>query len=112
LAQSIDSSWNGVFGLALSIWAAVFVDNWSKKEEKLQHKWDLLANKDEYESAERIRKGKFSYMMEYNSVVNTKLKVSVGNPLLIKLLNYTYNVVMVFILVAVMFYFEDKKPVS
>ena len=51
-------------------------------------------------------------MMEYNSVVNTKLKVSVGNPLLIKLLNYTYNVVMVFILVAVMFYFEDKKPVS
>jgi len=35
MQDSLDSSWNGAFGLFLTFWASYFVENWKKKELKL-----------------------------------------------------------------------------
>lgn len=65
MQESLDSSWNGAFGLFLTFWASYFVENWKKKENKLIQIWDLNTISDV--SLNDERKGQFTYQQEYNS---------------------------------------------
>jgi hypothetical protein len=75
LHKSIDSPWNGVFGIFLCFWSHSFVQSWKSKEAKLIHEWDMDCLQDILINDER--KGKFKWMWEYNSEVNVKMKMQI-----------------------------------
>lgn len=41
MQESVDSAWNGVFGLFLAVWGSIFIEAWRKKEDELIFEWDL-----------------------------------------------------------------------
>jgi hypothetical protein len=74
MGTALDSSYNGIFGIIVSLWATAFVESWRKKETYLIHAWDL-------DSVQEVLKNdeckEFKYEMVYNSQTNTKMKEEV-----------------------------------
>jgi len=101
---SLDTAFNGAFGLFISIWASVFVESWRVKEKTLAHKWDLTSDTMLLMNDERD--GKFMYTHEYNSDTNTKLKVGHGSRGWLRLFNMIYSYSMVGVVIGVLFFFE------
>ena len=56
MLTAIDSPWNGLYGLFLCIWAAVFVELWKSKEDKLIFEWDLKMLESDLQNEERKEK--------------------------------------------------------
>lgn len=105
LHQSIDSPWNGVFGLFLCFWSHLFVQSWKNKEEKLIHEWDMDCLQDILQTDERT--GRFKWMWEYNSEVNVKLKMQIDLKMHTKYFHRFFVLVMSAITVATAFAFLD-----
>ena len=76
ILESIDTPYNGLYGLFLTIWATVFVDGWKNKQDRMNFEWDMKSLEDVLKDDER--KGKYHYMSEYNSETNTKVRSEIG----------------------------------
>ena len=73
LDKSIDSAYNGLFGIVLAIWSSIFIESWKHKQSRLLHEWDMSSMESVLMNDER--KGKFKFMWEYNSDTNSKSKI-------------------------------------
>lgn len=115
LHQSIDTPWNGVFGLFLCFWSHAFVSSWRSKEEKLIHEWDMDCLQDILINDER--KGKFKWMWEYNSEVNVKIKKQIDLKLHTKYFHRFFVLIMTALTVTTTILFldliyEDPKEIN
>jgi hypothetical protein len=46
MQTSLDTKYNGLYGIMLTLWAQVFIENWKRKEKKINQIWDQLGNKE------------------------------------------------------------------
>jgi hypothetical protein len=56
MQESVDSAWNGVFGLFLAVWGSIFIEAWRKKEDELIFEWDLRSVQSDLMNEERKEK--------------------------------------------------------
>lgn len=57
--EAIDNEYTAIYGVCLSIWAAVILASWKEKEEVLKEEWDVNNSKGVLISDER--KGEFKF---------------------------------------------------
>ena len=109
ILESIDTPYNGLFGLFLSIWATIFVDGWRSKQDRMNFEWDMKALEDVLANDER--KGKYHYMSEYNSETNTKVRAEIGagRRQFCRGCNHLFNLFMIAIVIIVMLAFESAS---
>ena len=66
---ALDSAWNGLFGIFVSIWSTLFVESWKNKQQTLIHMWDLDSIQEILKNDEM--KG-YKYVNSYCTETNTK----------------------------------------
>lgn len=76
MLESIDTEYNGLYGLFLAIWSSIFVEGWRRKQNRMIFEWDMKSLEDVLQNDER--KGKYHYMSQYNSETNTKVRSEIG----------------------------------
>ena len=103
---SVDTAWNGAYGIFLTLWASLFVESWKKKQARMIFEWDLENNSDVLINDER--KGKFKFLYKYNEETNEKLKHHLGKSCWVTFFNVVYSIVLLGLVIGIMFYFESK----
>lgn len=106
MLESIDTEYNGLYGLFLAIWSSIFVEGWRRKQNRMIFEWDMKSLEDVLQNDER--KGKYHYMSQYNSETNTKVRSEIGEARRQKcqILNHVFNLIMVCAVIAVMVGFD------
>lgn len=102
---ALDSVYNGLFGILVSIWATVFVESWKHKQQTLIHLWDL-------DSIQEILKNdemkKYKYVNSYCTETHTKQKRPISQDhRILKVWNALYMLFATGISVVLMIYFEE-----
>lgn len=102
---ALDSVWNGLFGIAVSLWSTVFVESWKNKQHTLIHLWDLDSIQEVLKNDEMKR---FKYVNSYCTETHTKQKNPIGQDhTCLKFWNLVYMAFATAISIALMIYFES-----
>ena len=63
IKESLDTTFNGLFGLSLALWATMFVESWKRKQRAIQYLWNCSDNSfSKYDE----RDEEFTYFELYN----------------------------------------------
>lgn len=85
LTEVIDSPYNGIYGIFVSIWSTMFIQSWKKKEKLIRFYWDI---KPEDMQKDDERTDDFKFNMVFNELTQQKQKIKLKpNPKKMMMLN-------------------------
>lgn len=72
LAASLDSKVNGIYGICVPIWGALFIISWQRKQKGLQFVWNVS---DTSHSVQDERDNDFRYFNSFNQFTDHVEKI-------------------------------------